>query len=535
MSSKRKAAQAARQNIREQLIDGPHITEYSEKTSFNLHRVKVEPEYDDEEPQFSWRHSPIPDEEEVEENTAETGDVGDGIKDSEATGVCSTKPTSSTSAIQKSYTPIVPVKIKQPSSSPALQKAGLASVPTKSPDKTVNPPKKQKTNIPIAPANMKVKVIRACPKCTPIVMELAEQANKASKNSQELKRLMEDATQNVEKVKVILEDTFKKNRGLEERLAECQDSSFSFPKRVLTCDTLMHKFSGVHMCNQFKWLVDKASQRLTRADTTTLKVIKLNYTEQVLAVLMFLRTNQSLDELSFSFSYLFTEDSFWEMLSVWLVALVAELKPRISKPPNCILNTNFPMCFQSMGRNLQAIIHKFDIVREKPAIFDAWQTSHCLKCIVTMSPKGSVMGVSQVVDQTVPDTDLFTFSEQDKLFCVSNIVIDTQALGLTQVLPFGVKVVEPPFDKELEEEAVHHIERIMKKLLEFRILQGPIARTITKSMMDMIVIVCCGVLNMHEEANSYEPSKIPASSTPFWPGHNLELNHDYKIATGLIS
>ncbi len=399
--------------------------------------------------------------------------------------------------------PIITPSIVTPSilTSPTVKKPALPVLTKLCQETAAIPPKKKpKTNIPTPPANMKVKVIRACPKCTPIVIELAEQANKASKNSQELKKLMEDATRNVEKVKAILDDTFQKNRQLEANLQVLQDQKLPLVARIVTSDILMRMHCGINMCNQFKWLADKATLRLTSADVLKLKPIKLNFSEQILAVLMFLRSNPTVEELSHTFSFGFTEEQFWDMFAVWLSALCAELKPRIHKPPNCMLNTNFPPCFQSMGRNLQAVIHKFDIIRAKPAVFDANHTSHCLKCIVVMSPKGSVMGVSQVVDQIVENSDLFIGSELDKLFSVANIVIDTQSIGLTEVLPFGVKVVEPPFDSELEDEALDHMEKIVQKLLDYRILQGPIVRTVTKSTMDMVVTLCCGLLNLYQES-----------------------------------
>ena len=353
-----------------------------------------------------------------------------------------------------------------------------------------------------------MKLIKACPKCSPVVMELAEKANSAAQEVVKQNKLLKQYKTSAEECKTVADATVRKNHNLERCVASLKELNSPFPDKVMESDLLMQIFCGIHLCHQFKWLCDKTCARLSVADVDKLSYIKISDSEQLLLVFMYLRSNPSEEELVQRFQFRITPQDVMTLLQVWLPVLVEELKPRIMKPQNCLLNTNFPKCFESIGRNLQGIVHRFEIIREKPALWEDGQTSHCLKCIVAMSLKGNVMGVSQVVDQTVSDTELFAFSELVNLFGPTNMIIDTQNIGLAEVVQYGVKVLHPPFGDEIGREPCDHIEMIVAKLKEFRILQGPISRTMSKEMLDQIVIVCCGLLNLEEEVSAYLPEKV---------------------------
>ena len=349
-----------------------------------------------------------------------------------------------------------------------------------------------------------VRVIKTCPKCAPVVRDLTKEATAAVKRKVELTKELEEANK---KLKQLQQESEWRTQALQFEASSLGKNGTTFCEELLTSDFLMNLFCGVKNTEKFDHLYKGVLTRFSMEDTEKLNLHSrvLSWKKQFLLTLIFIRTNPSFPELSCKFQQHITPSYMTDVLNIWLTPLAAWLKlHKITMSIKATQYYNFPSCFNSIGRNLRGILHKFEITRQKPTILEVGQTSPILKFLTLFSPNKEVIFVSEVVDDTVSDTDLFVESGVADLFELTNIFVDTQMLGVKEHVKFGVKVIQPPLPDELDTKQIEHVESVVENMLEYRIIQGPLARTLTKEMVDSIVIICAGLVNL----SSTYPSRV---------------------------
>jgi hypothetical protein len=240
---------------------------------------------------------------------------------------------------------------------------------------------------------------------------------------------------------------------------------------------------------------------------------KLCLEDELLLTLMKLRLNLTLDFIASLFQV--SPALVSTVISTWISLLALELKPLIHWPSPEQLTQYYPECFHQYGK-VCAIIDCTEVQTERPsldstnaAMYSNYKERHTYKVLVACTPGGTVSFISDVVGGDMSDVELVRrcglldkFEKNDK------VMADKGFSNRDDFLIGDVELITPEFrKKDLQfsqsknitnaevSNARIHVERVIGRLKDFKILQGSIPLVLS-DLVDSIFTVCGCLVNL---------------------------------------
>lgn len=282
-------------------------------------------------------------------------------------------------------------------------------------------------------------------------------------------------------------------------------------------DKKLKFYTGLPNCETFKVIYEEAKVHAKR------KKSKLDPMDEMLLTLLKIRQNLANEDLAhrFGVSISYVTKAFHR----WLNALYKCLGGLVMWPETDVME--LPEVFQNeQFRKVRCIIDCTEIFIERPSVLKArsqtysnYKRHNTVKFLVGISPSGAVIFLSKCWGGRVSDNQITLESGfLDKLLPGDIILADRGFTMNEEVLFKGAKLVVPSFTKgksqlsakEVEESrfmsrARIHVERVIGRLKDFKIIQGTMPLTIVKRVddddttCDKIVRVISGIVNLNDQ------------------------------------
>lgn len=242
----------------------------------------------------------------------------------------------------------------------------------------------------------------------------------------------------------------------------------------------------------------------------------LTISDHVLVVFMKLRLNLLSKDIAFRFEI--SESAVSKIYRTWLPLLSNCLKMLIVWPESAIIRKNLPDSFKGKFSDCVVIIDCTEIFCERPTNLTAraqtWSTyknTNTSKYLIGISPAGSVIFLSEAWGGRASDKQISNdcgFFE--KLEPGDLVLGDRGFLIYDELAERGVHLMMPSFmnkKKQLSNVDVDksrhlanvriHVERVIGRLKDFRILQSVVPINCLDLMDDMMVVIC-GAINLNK-------------------------------------
>lgn len=240
---------------------------------------------------------------------------------------------------------------------------------------------------------------------------------------------------------------------------------------------------------------------------------KLSMEDELLMTIMKLRLNLNLEFLASMFQVSVSLVS--SVVSTWIILLSKELVPLIHWPSHEELTQYYPQCFEKYG-TVSAIIDCTEVQTERPTLdsansmlFSNYKGRHTYKALIACTPGGTVSYVSQVCGGDMSDVDVVRKSGLlNKIKKNDKIMADKGFSNKDDFLMEGAQLITPEIlrkdtqftvaknvvNAEISNARIH-VERVIGRMKDFKILQGPI-RLAFADIVDHIFVVCGCMINL---------------------------------------
>ena len=240
---------------------------------------------------------------------------------------------------------------------------------------------------------------------------------------------------------------------------------------------------------------------------------KLSMEDELLMTLMKLRQNLNHDVLACLFNVSVSLVSI--IVTTWTILLAKELAPLIHWPSETQLMQYYPECFSKYGK-VTAIIDCTEVQTERPSLDSAnsilysnYKGRHTYKALVACTPGGTVSFISNVCGGDMSDVEVVRRSSLlDKVNRGDKIMADKGFSNRDDFLMKGADLIVPEIlrkdtqftstknivNAEISNARIH-VERVIGRMKDFKILQGPIPLTFA-DIVDQIFIVCGCLVNL---------------------------------------
>ena len=239
-------------------------------------------------------------------------------------------------------------------------------------------------------------------------------------------------------------------------------------------------------------------------------------------MLMKVKLNSTEEQLTFLFNISVSTVS--KIFSTWITFLSHELSQFIKWPTLEEIKVHYPACFTKWDK-IVAIIDCFEIKTERPShieanslVFSTYKNSPTVKFLIACTPGGLVSFISQPAGGNMSDKQIVIESKLPEKFLPGEQCMADKGFTIQgELLEKGVELIIPPFarkgqgfsdeNSKLNRDVAHariHIERVINRVRDYRILSsGPVPIS-TFDLIGPIVNVCCALTNL-------KPSIIPYS------------------------
>jgi hypothetical protein len=261
-------------------------------------------------------------------------------------------------------------------------------------------------------------------------------------------------------------------------------------------------YTGIPSPELFAWLIE-----IVKDDITCQSNISIE--KQLLIVLTKFKLNvlTSVIALDFDVSRTAVRRIFDGIIPI----LATKLKFLINWPSKRALKKNLPECFKNTPyKNAVSIIDCTEVTIQRPgnqaARSQTWSNykhSHTIKFLVGTTPSGSVSFLSKVYGGRASDKLITLESGFLNKLAPGDIVLADRGFILEDhFLSKGAKLVVPSFTlgrKQLSKQEIYysksvsnvriHVERVIRQIKRYRILQGFVPIKFLKYIDDVIIIV----------------------------------------------
>ena len=189
----------------------------------------------------------------------------------------------------------------------------------------------------------------------------------------------------------------------------------------------------------------------------------------------------------------------------------------------------YPSCFERYQGTVVSIIDCTEVQTEKPSlaksnsqIYSFYKSRPTIKFLVGITPGGTVSFLSKCAGGAISDKELVQRSCILDKFSPGDLVMADRGFNIQDLLlERKVKLLIPPFTKQRQAQTSQftcgqdiqtktiansriHVERVIGRMKEFQILQGPVPLSMI-DLMDSITIICAGLTNL-------QPVMVPLNS-----------------------
>lgn len=242
----------------------------------------------------------------------------------------------------------------------------------------------------------------------------------------------------------------------------------------------------------------------------------LSFQDHLLVILMKLRLGLLNKDLALRFNV--SEPVLSKIIRNWLPLLAKVLSPLIIWPSRKALRKNLPKCFQSRFRNCVSVIDCSEIFIERPLNLTAraqtWSTykhHNTIKYLLGVTPAGAVGFLSDGWGGRASDKKitlnsglLSKLQKGDQVLADRgfNLREEFAAKGATLYIPCFTKgkkqlsACEVDTSRQLSHCRIH-VERVIGRIKQFKILQTVIPISQVKLLND-IIIVCSALVNLNK-------------------------------------
>ena len=260
-------------------------------------------------------------------------------------------------------------------------------------------------------------------------------------------------------------------------------------------------YTGLTM-QLFLWVLTKVSI------CAKLCVKTMSMQDHLLLVLMKLRLGLLNRDLAFRFNL--SDTSVSRIINQWIPNIANCLKGLIIWPENDITYSNIPESFKPNYKKVVSTINCFEVFIERPhnltARAQTWSNykhNNTIKYLVSITPSGAVNFISKGWGGRVSDKEITLKSGYIyKLSHGDEVLADRGFLVSEELAAHGVTLRMPSFTrgkKQLSAMEVHkskclsnvriHVERVIKKMRNYLILQSTIPVNQVRLLDDIVVII----------------------------------------------
>lgn len=352
-----------------------------------------------------------------------------------------------------------------------------------------------------------------CDKCAPMVSALEQRIANLEKEIQALKEV---------------NDTLRQEKKMEKKKGKAGPFTITDLKEK---DNIMKLYTGINSFAVFDWLYDHVKEKMKRlhyyrgSSSQATKRWQITGAEkpgrkrdvslkdELLLVFMKLRLNLVDEDLAFRFCI--SPSVVSSIISTVLPFLAAELSCLIHWPDRSAVPNHLPSCFSKYG-NVRAIIDCTEVQTQRPSqsdvnskMYSDYKQRHTYKVLVACTPGGSISYLSPAAGGDMSDVHIVRASGfLDHLEKGDVVLADKGFRDKSDFMVRGAKLVIPDFSRKgitfTEEKNISntgvsnarsHVERVIGRIKEFRILKGdfPLLRN---DMIDHVFCVCGVLVNL---------------------------------------
>ena len=335
----------------------------------------------------------------------------------------------------------------------------------------------------------------------------------------------------------IIDSLKSKVQVLENCLSELKSTlcepliSFEKIKRAGDPNSLIQLHTGLPTVSHFQWLFDQLSHKTERMQfwngkksTGTKKYQDkaekkpgpsrtLSPENELLLTLARLKLDIIEDYLSLLFGV--SSSTVSKIITTWVTFVANEMDALIHWPTMEEVLSAYPVCFMKWPR-IRSIIDCFEIPCDRPThveanslIFSSYKNRTTTKFLISMSPSGQINYCSDAAGGNMSDKEIVTRSGFPEKFDTGDQVMADKGFKIEgELLEKGVELIIPPFAEkgkrfsleksERNRDIAHariHIERVINRVRDYRILSGPTPIT-ELDLIGPMVKVCCILTNM---------------------------------------
>ena len=308
---------------------------------------------------------------------------------------------------------------------------------------------------------------------------------------------------------------------LREQNAQLQEKNRNFCfNEIKGADNLVRFYTGLPSAGVFIWVTDLVVGKVPSCHSS------LTSCDHVLVIFMRLRLGLLYKDLAHRFGV--PESTMSKVYRTWLPVLSSHLRQLIIWPDRATLRQNLPQSFCRKFRDCVCIIDCSEIFIERPKNLTAraqtwsnYKHNNTCKYLIGISPAGAVMFLSEGWGGRVSDKQITSESGfLDKITNGDCILADRGFLIQDELTKKGAILKIPKFTKgkkqlpgkDVDEsrQLAHvriHVERVIGRLKDYRILQTIIPISQVDLIDDMMTIIC-GAINLNKSVVGKGDDKV---------------------------
>lgn len=356
--------------------------------------------------------------------------------------------------------------------------------------------------------------IDKCGGCSSCLQKLMDQVENLTMQNEQLGLDLQQSKDAIEKLQMDLKT----------------ESVFGIHK-IRNSESLMKVYTGLTSYDKFEWLFNTVAHNLPnlkyyrgemscrpkRYQAGTSKKPgpkrKLDHQNELLLTLVKLKLDLLEDDLAFRFNI--STSLVSQILSTWIPLLAKELEGLIYWPSREEINQYYPACFKKWP-NVKVIIDCTEVPLQRPSlakanaqIYSSYKGRPTAKALVGCTPGGTISFISKIAGGSMSDKKLVEKSHIVDKFEPNDVCMADRGFNIQDILaPHMVHLVIPPFLKKGKQLSVKdniktktvanariHIERVIGRLKEFRILNGELPLDMLP-LIDNIFIICGALVNL---------------------------------------
>lgn len=311
---------------------------------------------------------------------------------------------------------------------------------------------------------------------------------------------------------------------------ELKDSNFFQRKLILESvkksDKSCNFWTGIPKLSVllfiYEWILPLASKtklwmgskrHSNRSSSHEPKKRLLSLFEEFLLTLIRIRRGFDTNEMSFLFGV--SQSQVSHVFLTWVNLLYKCFKPLLEWPSASIIKKNLPRSFRKSFPKTRIVIDCSELFMQKPRSVDAqrltwssYKTHNTFKFLLGIAPSGQVTFLSNLFSGSISDREIVVQSKIIDLIEKGDDIMADRGFNIRDILlKKNATLNMPAFSggKQLSSRAVIrsrriasvriHVERAMKRIKNFKIIQGIIPLQL-KSSMDQILLICTVLGNL---------------------------------------